>query len=282
MIVQADETVNDKTWCQLWHHQPLKLNLLQAFHSRHAYPRHSHDYYVVAVVDQGLQSFTYAGSKYITPVDGIILLNPGDVHTGEPVDEHGFGYRAFYPTVQHMETAMLEFTGRRCDAPSFSAPRADDVQIAGAVRALHYALKANADPLECESRFLCTLIEIIKQFGDRKSRDQRIGHEHQAVQRARDYIHENYDQPLSLTQLAEQVHFSRYYLVHTFRDEIGMPPHTYLESVRIRQAQKLLSEGKPLAHVAHQVGFGSQSHFTQRFKQIIGVTPGEYAKHLNP
>jgi AraC-like DNA-binding protein len=57
-----------------------------------------------------------------------------------------------------------------------------------------------------------------------------------------------------------------------------MPPHAYLESIRIRQAQKLLSKGTPLAQVAYEVGFASQSHFTQRFKQIIGVTPGEYAK----
>lgn len=57
-----------------------------------------------------------------------------------------------------------------------------------------------------------------------------------------------------------------------------MPPDTYLESVRIRHAQRLIAEGKPLADVAAEVGFSSQSHLTHRFKRIIGVTPGQFAQ----
>jgi AraC-like DNA-binding protein len=59
-----------------------------------------------------------------------------------------------------------------------------------------------------------------------------------------------------------------------------MPPHLYLETVRIREAQRLLSEGETLAQAAYLVGFSSQSHFTQRFKRIIGVTPGVYAQQM--
>jgi AraC-like DNA-binding protein len=57
-----------------------------------------------------------------------------------------------------------------------------------------------------------------------------------------------------------------------------MPPHAYLESVRIRHAQQLIAAGKPLAAVAAEVGFSSQSHLSNRFKQLIGVTPGQYAR----
>ena len=59
-----------------------------------------------------------------------------------------------------------------------------------------------------------------------------------------------------------------------------MPPYTYPESVRIRHAQRLIETGKPLAEVAAEVGFSSQSHLTRRFKQIIGVTPGQYAQQI--
>jgi AraC-like DNA-binding protein len=57
-----------------------------------------------------------------------------------------------------------------------------------------------------------------------------------------------------------------------------MPPHTYLENVRIRQVQRLIEAGKPMAEIAAEVGFSSQSHLINRFKQIIGVTPGQYAQ----
>jgi AraC-like DNA-binding protein len=81
-----------------------------------------------------------------------------------------------------------------------------------------------------------------------------------------------------LTQLAEHVSLTPYYLLRVFRSEVGMPPHAYLESVRIRHAQRLIAESKSLADVAVEVGFSSQSHLTNRFKRIIGVTPGQYAQ----
>ena len=262
------------------HHKGLNISFLRAFHMQRGYPRHSHDYYVVAVVDSGLQSFLYQGTRYITPVDGLILLNPGEVHTGEPVNELGYGYRAFYPTAEHMEMVALELGGHSNQFPVFTVPRADDKVMAEGIRALLVALSDDENPLEVETRFLCTLAELMKRFGDQKSPTQKTGFEHEAVRKARDYLHENYAQPVSLSQLAQLVNFSRYYLLHTFRDAMGMPPHLYLESVRIQVAQRLLMEEQSLAQVAHQVGFGSQSHFTQRFKQIIGVPPGAYARQL--
>ena len=55
-----------------------------------------------------------------------------------------------------------------------------------------------------------------------------------------------------------------------------MPPHLYLTQVRIERAKTLLTEGLPPAHVAAETGFVDQSHFTKRFKRIVGVTPGQY------
>lgn len=69
-----------------------------------------------------------------------------------------------------------------------------------------------------------------------------------------------------------------YYIARVFRAEVGLPPHAYLESVRIRQAQRLVARGMPLAQVAGATGFADQSHFTHRFKRLIGVTPGQYAR----
>jgi AraC-like DNA-binding protein len=54
-----------------------------------------------------------------------------------------------------------------------------------------------------------------------------------------------------------------------------------LESVRISHAQKLIESGRSLIDTALEVGFSSQSHLTNSFKKIIGVTPGQYAKQMN-
>jgi len=56
-----------------------------------------------------------------------------------------------------------------------------------------------------------------------------------------------------------------------------MPPHAYLNQVRLAKAKRLITEGMPLAIVAVEVGFADQSHFTRHFLKTYGVTPSEYA-----
>lgn len=267
-------------WTKIWHNAQLDVGLLQAFYVQHAYPRHSHDYYVICLIERGLQSFSYRGAKHFTPPGGVILLNPGAVHTGEPADEQGFEMRSLYPTTSHMQTALFELTGRHQALPFFREVRVDDHWAQDSVLALHQALAQGASPLEAESRFTWTLAQLIKRYADIPSNEQRLGRERKAIQRARRYIDEHFAQGVSLAQLAEHLSFSPYHLLRVFRAEVGMPPYAYLESVRIRQAQRLIEAGAALAEVAAEVGFSSQSHLTNRFKQIIGVTPGQYAQQL--
>jgi AraC-like DNA-binding protein len=265
-------------WSQIWRNTRLNVELLQASFIQHAYPRHSHDYYVICVIERGLQSFTHQGVKHFTPAGGVILINPGDAHTGEAADKQGFQMRSLYPTASHMQSAAYELTGRHQELPFFNDVRVDNRQTKDNIIALHKVLTESESELECESRFTLTLTQLIKRYSDLHFSEQRLGKEKKAIQRARLYLDECFDQGISLTQLADYVSLSPYYLLRAFRAEVGMPPYAYLESVRIRHAQRLIEAGTPLAEVALKVGFSSQSHLTHRFKQIIGVTPGQYAK----
>jgi AraC-like DNA-binding protein len=269
-----------KEWTKIWHNTQLDVGLLQAFYVDHAFPRHSHDYYVICLVERGFQSFTHKGTKHYTPPGGVILINPGAVHTGEAVDEKGFEMLCLYPTTAHMQSAVFELTGRHQALPFFADVRVDHPWLIDSLVALHKTLAQETSPLECESRFTWTLAQLIKRYADIRFKEQQLGQERKAVRQARRYIDECFAQGINLTQLAEHVSLSPYYLLRVFRAEVGMPPHAYLESVRIRQAQRLIEAGKSLAEVAVEVGFSSQSHLTHRFKQIIGVTPGQYAQQL--
>jgi len=265
---------------KIWHNAQLDIGGLQAYYVDHAFPRHDHDYYVICVVRRGMQSFTHKGAKHFTPPGGTILINPGAAHTGETTDENGFEMVCLYPTFTHMQNAVFELTGRRRVTPFFKDVRVDHPWLAKNIFSLHNILMRETDPLECEARFTWTLVQLVKHFADLPVDEQGPGYERKAVRQARRYIEERFALGINLTQLAEHVSLSPYYLLRVFRAEVGMPPYAYLESVRIRQAQRLIEAGKPLVEVAAQVGFSSQSHLTNRFKKIIGVTPGQYAQQL--
>ena len=157
-----------KDWTKIWHNTRLDVGLLQAFYVHHAYPRHSHDYYVICVIERGLQSFTHRGTKHITPPGGLILLNPGAVHTGEPAAEQGFQMRSLYPTTAHMQTAVFELTGRHQALPFFKEVRVDHRWAMDSVLALHKALAEGASMLEYESRFTSSEVRTrdIRLIGD--------------------------------------------------------------------------------------------------------------------
>jgi AraC-like DNA-binding protein len=273
------DMMQTKEWTKIAHNPQLDVELLHAYYVQHAYPRHSHDYYVLSLIERGRQSFTHKGTKHSTPPGGLILINPGAVHTGEAADAQGFELRAIYPSPSVMENAVYEMTGRRA-LPFFKEVLVDHRWATNNISSLHKAILDGASLLECESRIYWVMTQLIKRYADFGSSEGHLGKEKRAIRMVRNFIDEHFAESVTLNRLAQHVSLSPYYLLRAFRAEVGMPPYEYLESVRIRHTQQLIRAGKPLAEVAAEVGFSSQSHMTRQFKKIIGVTPGQYAHYI--
>jgi AraC-like DNA-binding protein len=99
-----------------------------------------------------------------------------------------------------------------------------------------------------------------------------------AIERARHYLHDNFNESVSLDQLVALTRLSRFHLVRAFALHTGIPPHAYQLKLRIERACALLRAGITAAETATQVGFADQSHFTRHFKRIRRITPGQYAR----
>jgi AraC-like DNA-binding protein len=97
-----------------------------------------------------------------------------------------------------------------------------------------------------------------------------------AVRKAREILHESLQDPPSLDDLAGTVGTGTFQLVRAFRAATGLPPHAYLNQVRVRQARRLLDQGLRPAEVAFRTGFADQAHLTRHFKRTVGVPPGAY------
>jgi AraC-like DNA-binding protein len=70
----------------------------------------------------------------------------------------------------------------------------------------------------------------------------------------------------------------RAHALPAFRAETGMPPHAYLNQLRVRQARVLLDAGVPPAEAAATTGFADQAHLTRHFKRVVGVPPGAFQR----
>ena len=97
-----------------------------------------------------------------------------------------------------------------------------------------------------------------------------------------DFIDAHPDEAMSLDQLAGRVHRSKYHFARVFREEVGIPPWTYVVETRLRTARDLLNTRPDLSltEIALRAGFYDQPHFTRVFKKAEGITPGEYRKDV--
>ena len=95
--------------------------------------------------------------------------------------------------------------------------------------------------------------------------------------RVTDFIETHLGDDLTIEILANEACLSPFHFARAFKAATGTPPHRYLTDRRIGHAKFLIAEGRlPLAEIAGQCGFSSQSHFTRWFKRVVGTTPGAY------
>ncbi len=86
---------------------------------------------------------------------------------------------------------------------------------------------------------------------------------------------------LSVAALAGKAEVSVAHFRRLFNEAMGTPPHRYVLASRLEKARNLLATTTlPIAHIAEECGFSSQSHFTACFRTAHASTPAEYRNHL--
>ena len=79
---------------------------------------------------------------------------------------------------------------------------------------------------------------------------------------------------LTLGEVAEQVHLSKYYISRLFNQKLKLSFSDYLNMLRVRRATRLLENtDKKIADISEDVGFGSIRSFNRAFLGIMKMTP---------
>ncbi|MFI6403000.1 AraC family transcriptional regulator [Streptomyces sp. NPDC050548] len=247
------------------------LDLLTARFDRHVYAPHAHEEFTIGVCVDGSELIDYRGGHIRTTPGSIVVLAPGEMHTGGPGSPTaGYAYRALYA-----DPALLT-DGTLGGVPHFREPLLDDAELARAFRLAHTELSVCPDPLEAESRLPWLLTALARRHStSRPAPDLPVGASWVA-HAVRDRLADDLLTPPSLSALAADFDLSRYQLLRAFRTTMGIPPYAWLAQYRVTRARGLLELGGRPAEVAAQVGFADQAHLTRWFRRVLGVTPAAY------
>lgn len=237
------------------------------------FPSHFHEHYVIGFVENGERVLSCRDREYAIEEGSILLFNPGDSHACVQSDEGTFDYRGFNISKEIMLDLAEEVTGKR-ELPRFSKNVIYDEEAACHLRSLHEMVMKGTGEFKKEENLLFLLSYLIQNYG--QPFESCIPECRQEIEKACEYMAGHFTERIYLDQICRHAGLSKSTLLRAFTKEKGVTPYRYLETIRINEAKKLLSEGIPLVEAAIRTGFSDQSHFTNYFNFFLGLAPGTY------
>lgn len=99
---------------------------------------------------------------------------------------------------------------------------------------------------------------------------------------AKEYIDTNYNKDITLSDVSAYIFLSESYFAHSFKQEYGISPKSYLLRVRVNAAKELLENtDMKIGDVALSAGFSGQQRFNDMFKKLEGITPLKYRRNMH-
>ncbi|NLJ40225.1 MAG: AraC family transcriptional regulator [Clostridiales bacterium] len=98
------------------------------------------------------------------------------------------------------------------------------------------------------------------------------------VNKAINFINENYTEKLTLEMIAEHCYCSKFYLSRKFKEYTKNTVYNYIMQKRLTLAKRLIYKGKPISDLHFSCGFGDYSNFFRAFKNAYTISPKQYAE----
>lgn len=235
---------------------------------------HAHDCSELFYVVSGVGQFNVEGQFFPVITDDLVIINPNVEHSEFSRDN------------QPLEYIVLGIGGLEFTPPQGGDSRYCIMQFQGQREEILPNLRSilrEAEEKQAGYELVCqNMLEILTVRLSRRAEflatpDGR--HASKECAFVRRYIDSHFKENITLSQLSDLVHINKYYLVHTFSQEYGVSPISYLISRRLQESKYLLRRtNHSLGQISHVLGFSSPSYFSQSFRRVEKMSPLEYRK----
>lgn len=270
---------------------------------------HWHEEVDVFYLEKGSCVYCVAGHEYHLQAGDAVWTPPRLAHWAYTTQREGevvFYGVVFEPSilvfslndVVNTQYVMPVLMGERMMGPHFSAGEPQHQPVLQALRKIialydsteydrvrqNYLvprLEPRQDAPCVEMKIRAALTELwAESFAlsqERKNRRRTGTDNFDRIQRALEYIHQHYREPITLEKLASSIFMSREYFTRVFKEYTGSSPFEYLNEYRVQASLALLENSElNISDIAAQCGFNHASYYNKRFMEYMKCTPTDY------
>ena len=183
-------------------------------------------------------------------------------------------YKNPYVSVNIVKKLMIEVLSRFSKKAALLGGAIEEIEVQDSFK--HYQKLVNMTSFSELQNWWTDFIPLFTgHFFTRQKKS-----ESDIIQSALNYIEENLDKPIQLSDVAKLIGVSEPYLSSFFKSSMNENFIPYVNRQKIKKAKELLAEGKLVYQVSDFLGYESTTYFSKVFKRVEGVTPEQYRKNL--
>lgn len=162
----------------------------------------------------------------------------------------------------------------------------EDVDVQGCINSImyEYTHRELGYELSIKSALYYLFVLLMRHHIGTTLTDHQIQFRTRNIQRFNTvikYIHTHYPEDLSVDQLSDYAHMSKYHFCRMFKKMTGDTVSHYINTVRVIEAEKLLlNTGKSITEISYDVGFHDASYFSKTYKSIKKTSPRSVRKEV--
>lgn len=249
---------------------------------------HSHSTFEVYYLANGNVTLHVSGQSYKIQKGDIVILNAYENHyvEVEPTEDYERYVFEFLldniPTIKGI-TPLYDFFYVH---PPIAFLKSDIVKTTDILNVLKDMEKMAANPhkytnhlLSANISKLVSMIAYYLEANDEQAEDiskivsQTDVYIHKSIQ----FINANIQNKITIDDVADNVHLSKSYLQHIFKNKLGIAISEYIFKQKMNCAKFMLSSGKSLSETSKALGYSYYSTFSAHYKKLFGVAPKNHS-----
>jgi AraC-like DNA-binding protein/mannose-6-phosphate isomerase-like protein (cupin superfamily) len=257
---------------------------------------HWHDELEMVLLTQGEARFLVGKEEFPAKAGDILIVQPGVLHSASGIDKSLFEFYAIMVHFEFLSSVGCDDIQRKYVLPIFckrlaypaliTAEMDREQKLTGILRSIIdiYEMGENDYELLVKAKFYEAFYHLAKysslypQAADYKDSPM---HSFAWVRVFLQYIQENYNRHITLSDMANQAAMSEGHFCRTVKRTFGVSPVDFLNNYRLNQAVRLIeSTNRNFGDISEATGFRNVNRFTATFKNVFKCTPITYRRRL--